>query len=84
MKFHFCQNDFNEITPAINFISGCFLQTVIRDRPDTKLKIFHFARNEISCKHLLTEKLTTLKLFLVENKDKTKTEIRCLLFRETK
>ena len=53
MKFHFCQNDRNEIAPATSFSSGCIMQTLIRDWRDTKMKIFHFARNEISCKHPL-------------------------------
>ena len=25
MKFHFCQNDRNEITPAMSFTSGCIM-----------------------------------------------------------
>ena len=46
MKFYFCQNDRNEITPAMSFISEYFMKTVVTDSPDNKLKIFHFARNE--------------------------------------
>ena len=53
MKFYFCQNDRNEITPAMSFISEYFMKTVVTDSPDNKLKIFHFARNETLCKHSL-------------------------------
>ena len=40
MKFHFCQNNRDEKTPAMNFISGCIMWTVIRNWPDTEMKIF--------------------------------------------
>lgn len=52
-KFYFCQNDRNKIAPETSFISGYFMWTVIRGWPDTELKILHFVRNEISCKHAL-------------------------------
>ena len=45
----YVQNDRNEITPAMSFIS----ETVTRDWPDTELKKFNFPGNEISCKHPL-------------------------------
>ena len=63
MKFHFCQNDHNEITPAMSFILGYIMWTVIRYWPDTKLKMFHFAQNEISCKHALSIHAVTTNLF---------------------
>ena len=53
MKFHFCKNDCNEVTPAISFISGYFMPAVIRDLPDIELKKNNFERNEISCKQPL-------------------------------
>ena len=56
MKFDFCENVRNEITPTGSFISGFIMQTVIRNWLDTEIKIFHFARNEISCKHPLSSK----------------------------
>ena len=28
MKFHFCQNDHNKITPVMSFISGYFMETI--------------------------------------------------------
>ena len=37
----------------MNFILGYFMWTVLRDWPDTELKMFDFAPDEISCKHLL-------------------------------
>ena len=67
MKFHFCQNDGNEKTPAMSFILVYFMKAVIRDWWETDLKIFHVTRNEILCKHPLNYsnffdmKLTTLK-----------------------
>ena len=53
MNFHFCQNDRNEITPAMSFISGYFQETVIRYWPGTQLKTFCFTQTEISYKHPL-------------------------------
>ena len=53
MKFRFCQNDCSEITPSPSFNSGCIMWTLERDWPDTEMKIFHFAQNEIPCKHPL-------------------------------
>ena len=50
---YFCQNDLNEITPTMSFLSGYFVKTVMRDWLYTKLKIFHFPRNNIPCKHPL-------------------------------
>ena len=38
---------------ATSFISGCIMQAVTRNWRDTEMRIFHFARNEISCKHSL-------------------------------
>ena len=51
MKFLFCQNDGDEMAPAMSFISVYFMYTVMRDWPDTKSKKFNFAQNEISYKH---------------------------------
>ena len=39
MKLHLCRNDRNEITPAMSFISGFFMQTVKRGWRETELKI---------------------------------------------
>lgn len=55
-KWNFISFDRNEITPTKTFISGYFMQTIIRNRWYTGLKIFHFTRSEILCKHLLSSK----------------------------
>ena len=52
MKFHFLQNDHNQITPAKSFIFGASHVKVANLKLDTELKIFHYAQNEISSKHL--------------------------------
>ena len=36
MKIYSCKNDRNEITPAMNFISVYFMQTVISGKPTEK------------------------------------------------
>ena len=56
MKFHFWQNDCNEMTAAMSFILGYFMYAVIRVWPETELKIFHFGQNEISWKCLQYQK----------------------------
>ena len=45
-KLYFCHNDCNEVIPLMSFISRYFMQAVIRDWPDTELKVFHLAQNE--------------------------------------
>ena len=50
MKFHFLQNDHNQITPAKSFIFGAS-HAFANLKLETELKIFHYAQNEISSKH---------------------------------
>ena len=58
MKLHFRRNDPNEKTSVKSFISGYFIQTVVRD--DIEWKIFHLAENEISRKHPVRLITTTI------------------------
>ena len=51
MKFHFCQNDCDDTTPAMSF--GLHHVNSYKNLTRHQMKIFHFARNEILCKHLL-------------------------------
>ena len=53
MKFNFCENDHNELILAMGFISGCIMKTIIKNWPETEMKIFHLAQDEMSCKHPL-------------------------------
>ena len=41
MKFHFCQNDRNEITPAINFKRICALNAISNESA-----LIHFASHK--------------------------------------
>ena len=46
------------ITPTMSLILRYFMQTNIRNWPDTKIKMFHLVRKEILSKHLLRLFLT--------------------------
>ena len=41
----FCQSDCSEMVPAMSFISSFITLAVMRNWPDTEMKIFHFVRN---------------------------------------